>query len=191
LPTEIETCEAGEQETSIKQETSTPSEECMWVEAPESITHGEEPCSCICCSAAIRPAWSHVCAGCQCCCWAAWSIAGGEHCVGLLRSRSQQALTAPTHVPTRSASIGAAATCGGPALAAGGVPREQADPRAGGSRLARLLLLGDRRRHHCRPSSCADATVAAAAVVAAAMAAQRRKRSGRKIHSSWWRRPVL
>src|SRR6185437_7944319 len=77
LPTEIETCEAGERERSI------PSEECMWVEAPESITHGEEPCSCICCSAAMRPAWSHVCVGCwYCYCWG-----GVENCRGRTQCR--------------------------------------------------------------------------------------------------------
>lgn len=54
LPTVIEEMEGGRRWVSI------PSEDVMCVEAPESTTQGELPCSCMFCRAAMRPAASQV-----------------------------------------------------------------------------------------------------------------------------------
>jgi hypothetical protein len=54
LPTVIEEMEGGRRWVSI------PSEDVMCVEALESTTQGELPCSCMCCRAAMRPDASQV-----------------------------------------------------------------------------------------------------------------------------------
>jgi hypothetical protein len=54
LPTVTEEMEGGRRWVSI------PSEDVMCIEAPESTTQGELPCSCMCCRAAMRPAASQV-----------------------------------------------------------------------------------------------------------------------------------